>query len=60
MQEVSILSRFDHPNVIKLYETFETEDHLIFITELCPGGDLLSYVRWWRKLSEEIAKLIFK
>ena len=43
-----------------LYETFETEKHLVFVTELCSGGDLLSYVRRRRKLSEEMSKIIFK
>ena len=28
--------------------------------ELCPGGDLLNYVRKRRKLNEKSAKYIFK
>lgn len=58
--EVSILKWFRHPNVVKLYETFDTKNHKLLIMELCAGGDLLNYVwKWWR-LKEDYAKYIFK
>lgn len=59
-QEVSILEKIHHDNIVKLYETFETSKHLVFVMELCTGGDLLSYVRRRRKLKEPYAKVIFK
>jgi serine/threonine protein kinase len=49
-----------HPHVVKLYETFETKEHFLLVMELCPGGDLLNYVRKRRKLKEPMAKYIFK
>ena len=30
----------DHPNIIKLYETFEDKKNLYFIMEECSGGEL--------------------
>ena len=57
--EVSILKRFRHPNVVKLYETFESSKHKILIMELCAGGDLLNYVRKRRRLKEDYAKYVF-
>lgn len=60
MQEVSIIKRTRHPNVVKLYETFESEKHILFSMEMCAGGDLLNYVRKRRKLKEPIAKVLFK
>lgn len=39
--EVQIMSEVDHPNIVQLYETFETDDHLFLIMELCTGGELL-------------------
>ena len=60
MQEFSILKRLQHKSVIRLYETFESKKHILFVIELCTGGDLLNYVRRRRKLKENIAKFIFK
>ena len=50
--EIQILKMLRHPNVVKLMECFETEKHHILVMELCPGGDLLNYVRKRRKLNE--------
>ena len=60
MQEVTILRKIKHVHVVKLYETFETSKHILFVTELCSGGDLLNYVRKRRRLKENIAKVLFK
>lgn len=58
--EISLLMLMRHKSVVKLFETFETEKHYLFVMELCPGGDLLSYVRKRRKLTEPLAKYLFK
>ena len=60
MQEFSILKLLKHKSVIRLYETFESKKHILFIVELCAGGDLLKYVRKRRRLKESTAKTIFK
>jgi serine/threonine protein kinase len=61
MHEVGILLRLNrHPNVVKLFETFETGRHILLVMELCAGGDLLNYVRKRKKLDEDIAKYLFK
>ncbi len=58
--EISILKQLRHPNVVKLLETFDTDKHHLIVMELCPGGDLLNYVRKRRKLNEKYAKFVFK
>eukprot|EP01022_Parablepharisma_sp_SALTPOND_P008189 TRINITY_DN135349_c2_g1_i1.p1 TRINITY_DN135349_c2_g1~~TRINITY_DN135349_c2_g1_i1.p1 ORF type:complete len:1128 (-),score=119.65 TRINITY_DN135349_c2_g1_i1:2063-5362(-) len=60
MQEFSILKLLRHPNVIRLYESFESAKHILIVMELCTGGDLLNYVRKRRKLKEDMAKFVFK
>lgn len=61
MHEVGILMRLNrHPNVVKLFETFETGRHILLVMELCAGGDLLNYVRKRKKLEEDSAKYLFK
>lgn len=58
-KEVAILKKLQHKNIVNLYETFETEKHFLLVTEICAGGDLLSYVRRRRKLTEDYAKYFF-
>jgi len=60
MQEFNILRITRHENIVRLYESFETPEHIVFVMEVCGGGDLLSYVRRRRKLREDIACHIFK
>ena len=49
-----------HRNVVKLYDSFETNSYLCFVMELCAGGDLLDFVRRRKKLDERKAKYFFK
>ena len=60
LREVSIWEQLRHPSVITLYESFESEKHLLYVEELCAGGDLLSYVRKRRRLDENVAMFLFK
>ena len=60
MREVGLLLKLRHRSVVKIYETIETEKHIVIVMELCAGGDLLNYVRKRRRLKEPFAKKIFK
>ena len=39
-KEINVLKTLDHPNIIKLYEIFETQKHLYLVYEKCNGGNL--------------------
>jgi serine/threonine protein kinase len=54
--EITIMKMLDHPNVIKLYETFEEENKLHLVLELCEGGDLFDFIT---KTSIEAGQLIW-
>jgi serine/threonine protein kinase len=43
-EEIKILSRLDHPNIIKYYETFESPKYIYIVSELCEGGELFDYI----------------
>ena len=43
-KEIDILMMMDHPNIIKLYEVFESDNSLYLIMEECYGGDLFSRI----------------
>lgn len=59
-QEVYILSKIRHPNVIRLYEVFESTKHLLMVMEYAGGGDLLKLVKQHKRLNEMQAKHFFK
>ncbi len=44
MSEINILLTLDHPNIIKLYEIFETDKFIYLIMELCTGGELFDRI----------------
>lgn len=63
LNEIEVLNRIDHPNVVKLIEIFEDEDNIYMVLELMRGGSLqariISLRDAGRKLSEgEIAQII--
>ena len=43
-REIQILIIADHPNIIKLYEVFESKRSLYLVMELCRGGELFDRV----------------
>ena len=43
-QEIKILSKLDHPNICKYYETYESPKHFYLIMEFCGGGDLFDKI----------------
>uniref|UniRef100_A0A7S4QMT2 Calcium-dependent protein kinase 1 n=1 Tax=Alexandrium monilatum TaxID=311494 RepID=A0A7S4QMT2_9DINO len=43
-QEISIMKQMDHPNIIKLYETFEDKRNIYLVLELCVGGELFDRI----------------
>lgn len=59
-QEINILQKLDHPNVLKLYEYFEDEKNVYLVTELCKGGELFDKIIEEEFFSEKEAAVIFK
>ena len=60
MQEVYILRKIRHSNIIRLFEVFESSKHMLLVMEYAGGGDLLQFVKSKAKLDEKIAKTYFK
>ncbi|RHY32103.1 hypothetical protein DYB32_002849 [Aphanomyces invadans] len=55
-QEVLILSRMDHPNVMRLHEVLEDDSKCIMIIECLDGGDLFDRVTQKGKLADAEAQ----
>ena len=50
--EIEILRRTNHPNIIRLHHVHRTQTHTYLVTELCREGDLLEYIAKRGRLSE--------
>jgi len=60
LEEVNILKRLSHPNIIKVVEAIEKEDALYIILELVTGGDLLDkMIEMGEEFPEDRARVIF-
>jgi calcium-dependent protein kinase len=53
--EVHILSQLDHPNILKVYETFQDKFSYCIITELCTGGELFDRISSSGSISEAVS-----
>ena len=42
--EITALKTLDHPNVIKLYESFEDDYDVFLVQEFCDDGELFDYI----------------
>lgn len=42
--EIAIMKTMDHPNIIKLFESFEDARYIYLVLELCSGGDLFDRI----------------
>lgn len=45
-----------HPFILELKFAFESADFLVFVLEYCPGGELFTYVKKFKRMPEEVAK----
>ena len=45
INEITLMRQLDHPNILKLYEVYETDDSMYLILELIKGGNLLEIIK---------------
>jgi len=43
-EEVSILTKLDHPNIVKYYETYIDEKYIYLVMEYINGGELFEKI----------------
>lgn len=60
INEINIVKSLDHPNIIKVYEYFNTKRRLFIVTELCTGGELFQKIQKERVFSESLAAHVMK
>ena len=60
INEINILKRLDHPNIMKIYEYYNTENEIYIISELCEGGELFDKITQEKYFTENSSKIIMK
>jgi len=57
-EEIEILRRLEHPNIMKIYEYFIDDKNIYIITEFCDQGDLLGKMKKLYSMSELVVKYL--
>jgi len=59
--EIDIMRKIDHPNILKVYEVYEDEqNHIAIVMELCSGGDLAKRLPYTEdQVRKIIAKIVY-
>jgi len=52
MREIKIMKNIDHPNVIKIFEYFDTPRFIYIVMELLKGGELFDHIQEVHHFSE--------
>jgi serine/threonine protein kinase len=59
-QEIRLMARTNHPNIVRLYETLESVHRVHLVMEYASGGNLCNYVKLKKRLDENEARAIFQ
>jgi serine/threonine protein kinase len=57
--EVQLLMRLDHPNVIKTYQVIDSEEECYIVMQYASGGEMMEYMAVKNYLPEKDAKRFF-
>ena len=60
LYETNLMKKLNHPNITKILEMFEDDEYILIAMEYINGGNLFSFVKKRRKLSEKTAKFLFR
>ena len=60
LNEIDILKKLDHPNIVKIYEYFEDGKFIYIVMELVTGGELFEKIQTVHRFSEKKAAEYFR
>lgn len=58
--EISIMRDYQHPNIVRLFEHFNSSRFIYLVLELCNGGDLSKYIKKFKKIEEHVAQCFLR
>jgi serum/glucocorticoid-regulated kinase 2 len=56
MTERNVLINADHPFIVKMFYSFQSEYKLFFILEYCPGGELFNLLQKKKQFTEDTSR----
>lgn len=56
--EINVLRSLDHPNIVKAYEEYETDNNIYVVMEYCSGGDLYARAPYMESQAASIVSQI--
>ena len=58
--EIDILKNLNHPNILRLYEVYESKSNIFLVTELCDGCELFEEISSRKQFAEKEAAHVTK
>nr|CCC92762.1 putative protein kinase [Trypanosoma congolense IL3000] len=56
IREARMLRMCDHPNIVRFHAAMQGPHDLMYVTELCDGGELLEAIKAWGRIPLEAAR----
>ena len=60
LDEIAILKKLDHPNIMKIFEFFDDEKNFYIISDFCDQGDLLGKLEKLGRMNEIVVKFLME
>ncbi len=60
MNEINVLKKIDHPNIMRIMEYYMTSKHIYIISEYLTGGELFDRIIESQKFTEQLAAKYIK
>ncbi|CUM48724.1 unnamed protein product [Debaryomyces tyrocola] len=57
--EINIMKRLSHPNVLRLVDLFNNDVHCYIVLEYCDGGEIFNKIIEYTYFSEDLSRFIF-
>ncbi|KAF0991939.1 hypothetical protein HZS_7851, partial [Henneguya salminicola] len=59
-EEIMVMKKLSHQNICKLYQVYETDEHVFMVLEYISGGELYDQIVLSKEMSEKEARRIFR
>ena len=58
--EIDILKKLSHPNIVRIYEFYESNNNFYLINEYCDGGELFNYINKSTLNEQQLSVLFYQ